>query len=187
MMRREVLENIITVGIIIAVITIASLIGSTKEVKVLQDKQEVETIYEEQKVQKEIPEVIKSMQSRQQLKNCMAGIHKIDSSIDIADDTLEYEYGITPDMYDTFYGIRSSIENSIDSVIVIKCKKAYKSEIENLLNDYIIRISDESSLRDMEKLKNYSVETYKDYAIISVLNKEDTDIIIDNIKNLPEI
>ena len=187
MMKAETktkIEDVVTIVLILIAIAGAALAGHiNREVKRLNSYQEVE----ESLLVEETTDVILDMQSRQQIKYCVDEVSNIEAPIEIAADTLEYEFGITPDMYDTFYGVRSSIENSVDSIIVVKSKTEYTSEVENLMNDYITRRTDESSLRDEAKLKNSSIEVYKEYAVISVNNKENTDLIIKNIEELPEI
>lgn len=191
MMKSETktkIEDVVTIVLILIAIAGAALAGHiNREVKRLNSYQEVEESLLAEETTEEIPDVILDMQSRQQIKYCVDEVSNIEAPIEIAADTLEYELGITPDMYDTFYGVRSSIENSVDSIIVVKSKKEYTHEVENLMNDYITRITDESSLRDEAKLKNSSIEVYKEYAVISVNNKENTDLIIKNIEELPEI
>lgn len=191
MMKAETktkIEDVTTIVLILIAIVGAALAGHiNREVKRLNSYQEVEENLLVEETTEEIPDVILDMQSRQQIKYCVDEVSNIEAPIEIAADALEYEFGITPDMYDTFYGVRSSIENSVDSIIVVKSKKEYTSEVENLMNDYITRITDESSLRDEAKIKNSSIEVYKEYAVISVNNKENTDLIIKNIEELPEI
>ena len=52
----------------------------------------------------------------------------IENPIEIADDTLLGNFGIDNKMFDTFYGVESSIENSIDTFIIVKCKNKNEKE-----------------------------------------------------------
>lgn len=49
---------------------------------------------------------------------------------------LETETGITEDMYEEFMAEKMNVATDIDSMMIIKAKEEYLSEIESLLNDY---------------------------------------------------
>lgn len=49
---------------------------------------------------------------------------------------LERETGITKEMYDDFFAEEQNIETDIDTMIIIKAKDDYISEIETMLNEY---------------------------------------------------
>lgn len=49
---------------------------------------------------------------------------------------LETETGITEEMYDDYLAEKQNIETDIDTMIIIKAKQEYLSEIETKLNDY---------------------------------------------------
>lgn len=49
---------------------------------------------------------------------------------------LERETGITKEMYDDFFAEEQNIETDIDTMIIIKAKDDYISEVETMLNEY---------------------------------------------------
>ena len=80
-------------------------------------------------------------------------------------------------MFDTFYGVESSIENSIDTFIIVKCKNKNEKEVANLFNDYRLRISSNNSLRNIDTIDKAIVEQSDEYVIFSMLNDNNSEIV----------
>ena len=54
----------------------------------------------------------------------------------LTEEELETETGITKEMYESYLAEKQNVETDIDTMIIIKAKTDYLSEIETLLNDY---------------------------------------------------
>lgn len=89
--------------------------------------------------------------------------------IEIAADTLEGLYGIENYMYESFYGEQSRIENSVDTFIIIKCTDEFREEVQNLFNDYKLKVKYTESVRNQEKYENSIIRVQGEYVIFSVL------------------
>lgn len=57
-----------------------------------------------------------------------------DKQLTIAE--LETETGITEEMYDDYLAEKMNIETDIDTMVILKAKKEYLTEIETILNEY---------------------------------------------------
>ena len=108
----------------------------------------------------------------------------IEKPIEIADDTLLGNFGIDNKMFETFYGVESSIENSIDTFIIVKCKNKNEKEVANLFNDYRLRISSNNSLRNIDTIDKAIVEQSDEYVIFSMLLNDNNSKIVSQARNL---
>lgn len=106
----------------------------------------------------------------------------IGEPIEIAADSLEGIFGIKANMYESFYGEKSTLENSSDTYLIIKSTEENKEEIKNLLNDYINRLKATASTRDELKYRQARVGEHEEYLILSVLGAKS----VNNYKSVPE-
>lgn len=93
----------------------------------------------------------------------------MDNAVDIAADALENLFGIREDMYESFYGQQSNLESSVDIFLILESTQKDKEEVKNLLNDYVIKITNNASQRDMIKFKQSKISEYNNYLILSVI------------------
>ena len=132
------------------------------------------------------PKSLESLTDRdivRQIAVWMKDTGNVASAIDIADDTLENEFGISSGMYSSFYGFRSSIENSNDLVLVVSCEDQYKDEVKNLCNDYINKISNNLSLQDDSSYIK-KIYTYDKYVMLEITKNDTEDSVMGQIKDL---
>jgi hypothetical protein len=108
----------------------------------------------------------------------------VEEPLELASDTLESLYGISPEIYKSFYGEFSSIENTLDTFIIVQTSD---KEVENLFNDYIFKMESSSSLVDTKQIKNAQVASVGEYTIFSMLgSKEESAEALDIAKNILE-
>lgn len=120
--------------------------------------------------------ILEKVQSRQEIKRVVSNVSSelvesyVAEPLELASDTLESLYGISPEIYESFYGEFSSIENTLDTFIIVKTSD---KEVENLFNDYVFKMENSSSLVDTKQIKNASVASVNGYTIFSMLGSKE--------------
>lgn len=121
-------------------------------------------------------DILKNVQSRQEVKRVVSNVSSemvesyVEEPLELASDTLESLYGISPEIYKSFYGEFSSIENTLDTFIIVQTSD---KEVENLFNDYIFKMESSSSLVDTKQIKNAQVASIGEYTIFSMLGSKE--------------
>lgn len=166
------------IALIIAILSLSACNNKTATTETIATETEaIETEVAEIESVEETTETPSNDEYYTELKNIAETVKgSLNSSymikpIKIGADSFEGLTGIKPNMYDAFYGEKSSVENSIDTFIIVKTNSIDNfNEIKNLFNDYKVRLKQDSSLKDSLKLDKSQIGEYNNkYIVFSML------------------